>query len=898
MGRTDPAELLRSRLSVTPTIAFDEPGDVAGAFTRMDMHAHSRASDQPVIPAIGVIGCPECYSPPERVYEQARARGMDLVTLTDHDTIAGALELHERGFEGFVIGEEATVYFPEDRCKLHVLVWGHTPAQHEEMIARGLKEDVYAFAHWLRENTLAHALAHPLYVQNGRFNEWHLERCALLFRAFETLNGAHSGAHRTVLERWMAGLTPARVEELAARHRLAPLWARAWLKGVTGGSDDHALLNVGQTWTGVRGDESAPVTGADDFLRRVMAGKGVVGGQAGHSALLAHQVGSVAMHYAAGVVNEKWQPERRLLMAKLARFAGIAAARPGKAALAWGALKRRVGLRRRRSLPIVRGLRESLGPVLAKYPDLRARLDAATWSTAGAPMADHARMAAFAQDLAGALTRFLTSEGARAARAMDKAGVVDALISYGILTAAQAPYVFGLFHQNKERNLLERLEHESAEPGSGVSALERPMRVSLFTDTLGDVNGVCRFIQNVAEQALVSGRDLQVITSTRMAVPAAENIFNFEPAMAVKIPRYDDLEVVFPPLLKIMRHLDRHQPDAIHVSTPGPVGLIGFVAARMLRVPVVGVHHTDFPAYIDRLFEDETLTKLTEKYMEFFYGPFHTVFTRSDDYVESLVRMGVARAKTRSLTPGVDVEMFNPRHKDPGVWARLGAVRGGAVAPGAVKALYVGRISSEKNMPMLERVWKRVHDKCRRLGVVCELILVGDGPFRQRMEASLEGAGARFLGFRHGDELSRIYASSDFFVFTSTTDTLGQVVLESQASGIPVVVTDKGGPKEVVDDGLTGFVVASENEGAWVDTIVRLIVDGEERRRLGRNAHLRTQRYSLASSFEQFWAAHVEAWHAHLATIGLRKRRPGSAPSVSQPPAGVVRGPSGRAPAA
>ena len=96
-------------------------------WTRMDTHCHSWASDGPAVAALSFLDVPECYSPPEKVYEQARARGMDLVTITDHDTIRGAMELLERGFEGFIVGQEVTVAFPEDRCKLHVLVCGGIP---------------------------------------------------------------------------------------------------------------------------------------------------------------------------------------------------------------------------------------------------------------------------------------------------------------------------------------------------------------------------------------------------------------------------------------------------------------------------------------------------------------------------------------------------------------------------------------------------------------------------------------------------------------------------------------------------------------------------------------------------------------------------------------------------
>lgn len=833
--------------------------------SRMDMHVHSRASSEPVVPALGFIGMPECYSPPERVYEQARARGMTFVTLTDHDTIGGAMELVERGFEGVLVGEEVTVQFPEDRCKLHVLVWGLSGAQHEAIGALGLREDVYSFAAWLREQELAHALAHPLYVQNNRFERAHLEKCALLFRAFETLNGAHAGSHRTVLERWMSLQTPATINELSKKHGIEPVWPRAWLKPVTAGSDDHALLNVGRTYTEVR---AGGVGTAEDFLRSVMAGKGSVQGQAGHSSLLAHQLSTVMLGYAADRVSESGASAKtKHIVSKLARFAGVEAVSPRKASLVFDALRRKAPARRARELALTRALKEALGPALDKHPHVRSRLRRDTWLDAGPPMADHEGMATFAEDLSAGITRFLMSDAARSLRKRDRAGVMDAVVSYALATLAQAPYVFSLFHQNKERPLLERLEREM----DGASGAEgRPMRVSLFTDTLGDVNGVCRFIQNVAEQARATGRDLHVVTSTRMPVPESSNIFNFEPALAFKMPRYENLEVTAPPLLKVLRHIDRHQPDAIHISTPGPVGLVGFVAAKMLRVPVLGVYHTDFPAYVDRLFEDEGLTKLCERFMRFFYGPFHTIFTRSEDYVKALEGLGLERSRTRTLPAGVDVGMFHPRHRDPGVWRRISQASGGAVSvsPTSVKALYVGRVSYEKNLPMLARVWRVARERIARQGREAELIIVGDGPYREAMAQAFSHVsgkgGVRFLGFRHGLELSQIYASSDFFLFPSTTDTLGQVVLESQASGLPVVVTEQGGPKEVVDEGLTGFVVKAADEGAWVDAVERLVVDDELRGRLGRTAHVRAQRRSLEASFEHFWSAHEDAWRKHI----------------------------------
>src|SRR5204862_4211335 len=106
--------------------------------------------------------------------------------------------------------------------------------------------------------------------------------------------------------------------------------------------------------------------------------------------------------------------------------------------------------------------------------------------------------------------------------------------------------------------LVEQLDDESAEPGSGVSEAGRPMRVLLFTDTLGDVNGVSRFIVNAADQAAAGGHDLRVVTSTNFACPQRGNIMNFAPIFAAKMPRYGHVELAVPPLVEMVRFVNEY----------------------------------------------------------------------------------------------------------------------------------------------------------------------------------------------------------------------------------------------------------------------------------------------------------------------------------------------------
>ncbi len=842
-----------------PASSDTQPSQRAAPTTvvRMDTHVHTNASSGSALAALGLLGVPECYTTPEQVYDRARARGMDLVTITDHDTIDGAMSLVERGFEDLIVGEEVTTHFSEDRCKMHVLVWGLTPELHEQIHALGLRNDIYDFAHWLKRRNLAHSLAHPLYDQNARLGVRHVERCALLFKCFETLNGGHDASHRDTIERFCRSLSPRRVLDLANRHDLEPVWPRCWQKGLTGGSDDHADLHIGRTWTEI----DLPADGEQTpgrFLAEVMATRCRARGEGGHAARLAHQFMGVGAQFAAKRYEGQGRARTRIARARLLRFAGVREREPGRVALAVDTLRKRLLEHKRRSHPLVRALREALPRTLERYPDLGARLDPQTW-TDGPPFSRHEEMERFVSDLCGAVSELLSERTLRSIARNDRVAILNHAMSYAMLEVAQMPYVYSMFQQNKERWLAERLRETL---DGHVPIRDRPIRVALFTDTLGDVNGVTRFIRTMGSLARSSGRELNIITSTNMDVPGEAYIHNLRPRFAAKMPRYDHLEIVLPPILDALRVVDHLQPDVIHVSTPGPVGVLGLIASSMKRVPVVGTYHTDFPAYVEDLFDDHVMTRTANRSMKLFYRRFSTVLTRSSAYLEPLRQIGVDDDRLEVLPAGCDTEAFNPRWRDEAIWERLG------VGPG-VKVIYCGRVSVEKNLNMLTDVWTRASRRLADLGVQAQLVVVGDGPYRARMARELARTPATFLGFRHAEELSALYASGDVFVFPSLTDTLGQAVMEAQASGLPAIVSDAGGPKEIVEHDHTGLVVAGSDVQAWVEAVVGLARDRDRREGMGAAALAATDRYSNARMFEHFWGVHERAWQGHLDRQGL-----------------------------
>lgn len=369
----------------------------------------------------------------------------------------------------------------------------------------------------------------------------------------------------------------------------------------------------------------------------------------------------------------------------------------------------------------------------------------------------------------------------------------------------------------------------------------------LFTDTLGDVNGVARFIRNAAACALARGADLRVVTSTNFKIPDAPNIRNFEPVAARPMPKYPNLEIVWPPRGSMLRAAREFRPDVIHVSTPGSVGLIGRTAACTLGVPLVGVYHTDFPAYVDRLFDHESLTRLTACAMRWFYRPFDLVLARSRAYAASLGWLRARRLET--FRPGIMLEDFAPAHRDESALVAIGST------PGAVRAAFVGRVSVEKNTPLLERAWLIARPRLRELGVNAELIIIGDGPELARLRGTLAHQGVVFAGFRAGPALARLYASCDCLVFPSITDTLGQVVLEAQASGLPVLVTNVGGPSEVMRHGVSGLALPP-NELTWGGALVEMLSNHAKRRDMAAAALATARDFAFERSFEAWWDAH------------------------------------------
>jgi glycosyltransferase involved in cell wall biosynthesis len=278
------------------------------------------------------------------------------------------------------------------------------------------------------------------------------------------------------------------------------------------------------------------------------------------------------------------------------------------------------------------------------------------------------------------------------------------------------------------------------------------------------------------------------------------------------------------------------------ISTPGPVGLCALLAAKILGLKTSGIYHTDFPQYVRILTDDSWMETLTWNFMQWFYEQMDTVFVNSDDYRKALEARGIAAERIHILPRGLDTELFTPSLRDAAFWKNRG------LQDGEIGLLYAGRVSKEKKLDLFAAVVRKLREE----GLPVRAVVVGHGPYAEEWKAGFPEA--IFTGYLSGLDLATAYASADAFVFPSTTDTFGNVILEAQASGLPCVVSDQGGPRELVTDGEDGYVTRGGDLTSLCEAARKLCAEKRLRETMGAAARRRVEDRSWPNAARKFWA--------------------------------------------
>lgn len=795
--------------------------------SRCDLHIHSRHSARSEEWLFRRFDFPDSYSDPKQVYEQLLKRGMDYVTITDHDAIDGCLEIAHlpRTF----ISEQVTTYFPLDGCKLHILVWGVSEQEHRDI--ESVRDNIFDLQRYLQTTQIAHAVAHPLYSVNGKLKASHIEQLILLFKHFEGVNGLRDALLSDLAQTLFNQLTPAKIEALANRHGLAPTHAAPWQKILVGGSDDHGGQFVASAFT-----ETPAADSAEEFLELVRNGDCNTWGQGGTPLILSHGFYNTVACFIQDRFHEKLGPGGALLEKMFSRFM------EGRAPTEF-TLKEKMefivqGVLSGKIFEFAKPANVSLWKELSGYfarPEVKAKL-AAQLDKVSEP---ERRTFLMANMVAEQLAFRFFNKFVQQISSGNMVESMQALSAIAPILVILTPYIYGFHSQAPSRKWLRTVFRELT--GEIPVALQNRKR-AWFTDTLEDVNGVATTIRKMTAAGAAAEKELVVVASRSDMQLSDIPIKNFPPIGEFELPEYELQKLSFPPILQMLDYIQRERFTEIIISTPGPVGLTALLAAKMLNLQTSGIYHTDFPQYIRILTEDSFLESVAWRYMHWFYGQLDTVFVNSEEYRQSWIKRGFDPAKLRILPRGLDTELFHPARREPAFFKKFGACNG------EVRLLYVGRISREKDLDLLAAAYRRLRDE----GLPIQLFVVGHGPYSEAFAKSLPEA--FFTGYLTGTELATAYASADVFVFPSTTDTFGNVILEAQACGLPVVVSDSGGPKELVENKANGLITKSHDVEDFACAIRALVTDSALRERMGKSARNSVIDLSWPSAFGKFWA--------------------------------------------
>jgi len=797
---------------------------------KIDLHVHSKYSVRPSQWVLQKLGCHECYTEPAELYHIAKKRGMAQVTITDHNTINGCLEIAD--LSDTFISEEVTAYFPADGCKVHILVYNIDLAHHQEI--QKLRENVFDLVTYLHQERLTHVLAHPLWSVNGRLTASHLEQLLLLFQNFE-VNGSRDRQLSDCLQIILAHLTPELLDRLADKHHFTPLFPEPWEKHLTGGSDDHSSLTIARLHT-----EVADAQTLDDFFTGVAHRKAKVIGRTSTPLTLSHNIYSIAYQFYRKKFHLTGDSSYDPILQVLDQALLDAKKKRRKLFPAWNFLtpKRKNGVQDKSSASptFMRYVREELQKFIREDEVLYSMMRQFKALT---PDRDQ-EWFKFITRLSNKILAHFTE---RLGYGLEGANLFDMLYSLsanGITYLLVAPYLASYSSFAQDRHFSRHiLSHFALEPGGNQKRWDGT-HIAHFTDTFYEINGVALTLRKQAEFAARLQKRYVILTCDPDGHAPLPGVKNFQPLAVWNLPEYQEQKLFHPPLLEMMEYCYNQYFSHIHAATPGPMGLAALAMARMLNLPIHGTYHTALPQYAQYLTEDTSIEQFMWRYVIWFYDQLDLIFVPSCSTADELAQKGIKPEKIRIFPRGVDTAKFHPAKRNGWLATRH-------QGEDSINLLYVGRVSKEKNLQLLEGAFKAVMGQNPSL----RLVIVGDGPYLEEMQQAMRGTPCVFTGYLEGEDLSAVYASSDLFVFPSATDTFGNVVLEAQASGIPVVVTDSGGPQENLVPGQTGVVVPAHDEAALVQAIIDLTTNPARLREMG----LAARKYMESRSFETAFGA-------------------------------------------
>ncbi len=367
------------------------------------------------------------------------------------------------------------------------------------------------------------------------------------------------------------------------------------------------------------------------------------------------------------------------------------------------------------------------------------------------------------------------------------------------------------------------------------------MKIAFFTETfLPKVDGIVTRLTKTIEFLTKNGDE--VIVFCPEGCPDSYKGATIVGVAAMPLPLYPELKLGLPGPA-VSDKLEEFKPDLVHVVNPAVLGLGGIWLAKTNNIPLIASYHTHLPKYLEH-YGMGMLEPLLWELLKAAHNQALLNLCTSTAMVNELEDKGIQR--TALWQRGVDTENFRPELRSEKMREKLF----GKYQNTDSLLIYVGRLSAEKQIERIKPVLDNIPGAC--------LALVGDGPYRGQLEKIFENTKTNFIGYLSGEELASAYASGDIFLFPSSTETLGLVLLEAMAAGCPVIGANKGGIPDIINNGINGCLYNPDDkdngEKSLIEATKKILADKNKKEAMRKEAR-----------------KEAEQWDWNQATLQLQK---------------------------
>ncbi len=748
---------------------------------KVDLHIHSLHSETPSDWFLQRIGAAESYTKPKQIYKIAKERGMDLVTITDHNKINGILKLMDKYPEDTFTGVEVSTYFPEDSCRIHILIWGFKEKQFAKIDK--FRNNIYDLRDYIKEKNFAYAVAHPNYSVNGKLKASHIGKLILLFDHFEVLNGYRSAYNNQTIYEILKNLTPDHISQLYEKYHIEPFSDTPWIKGFVAGSNDSAGLFIGKTYTETQAES------IEEFLEKIKNKQSQISGRSNNFASLAFTVYKTAWDYS----ESKSKKLSKNLLADVSEL-----------------------IFEPKTLSFINRLKLKGYHATIKKDDIVSQkiIELIEKLQKNIELDVDKRIESVYNSISDVIDAIIIDIVKYFKENLKNLNVIEAFSKVsGFLPAIflAAPFISSFHSLHKDRRITSKLKKNL-----NIEEIKNK-KILWFTDTIDDLNGVSVSLKEFAKLSSKLGGNVKIVSTineltNRNNLP--DEFLELKSIISFKAPYYEKYILSVPSFLDSLKKIQEEEPDEIYISTPGFIGLMGLIAAKLLHIKSIGIFHTDFEKQLGMIVtHDDTLEEKIKLYARWFYSYVDEVAVPSKYYLQYILDYGIDFENIVHYMHWIDSDLFKPIKNANSILREKYTLDNKPIL------IFTGRISRDKNLDLILEIAQELNARNYPVNIV----LVGDGPYYKEIKENAKNIkNIYFTGAVKREELPTYYSGSDLLIFPSETDTFGMTVLEAQSCGLVSLVSKIGGPCEIIIEGTTGYSLDSD-KNIWTDKIIELL---------------------------------------------------------------------------